>query len=182
MDALRFELLKAKDIWDGSNLSGENVGPENFEKVEVHLEKQRLAKGYGLESLSGVEVDRLGKKPKMWKGKGKWMGLASLSIRSPGGIVIGQKRKTEKVVSGIANSDCGDGIGISKGDGEFSTQVVKLQPIVKWIQIEKNCKKIQKHKQKVQEDILRAGAQDANNGDDSAQAEEVGQTTPPTVQ
>lgn len=50
------------------------------------------------------------------------------------------------------------------------------------IQIEKNCKKIKKHKQKVQEDKLRAGAQDTNNRDDSAQAEEVGQTTPPTVQ
>lgn len=36
---------------------------------------------------------RADKKVQVWQGKGKWMGLANISMRSPGGIVLGHKRK-----------------------------------------------------------------------------------------
>lgn len=45
-----------------------------------------------------LEEVRAGKIVQVWKGKGKWLGLANLSLRSPGSLVIGNKRKAEEKV------------------------------------------------------------------------------------
>ncbi|KAB1212938.1 hypothetical protein CJ030_MR5G001860 [Morella rubra] len=100
---------------------------------------------FGLDPLLGLSEDLVSeekhsagggsKKLKNWKGKGKWLGVANISVRRSGDLSIDHKKKVEGYECGGPTSNLRDSRKRSGDDSQSSLPGGdELQPIASWVQ------------------------------------------------
>lgn len=172
---------------DGLGLS--NLFQEETEALTLRLFPKESGLGQASDVVGGaerkmlLEEARAGKKVQMWQGKGKWMGLANVSLRRPRGIVIGHKRKSDVQDAGV--------VFINEGHyqrqfpdaaSNASDREVDFQPLASRVSKDKTKKKSFKPSRKPKVRALSAEAQENKFDGDFAEVEEAGFAMPPPPQ